>query len=295
MRPTVKQLEQAIRASLTAFGVEEPEAQAECELIMTHATGLARTRRILNHDEVVSEEVVARVDSIVNTRLAGVPIQYCLGEAWFRGQRFSVRPGVFIPRQDTETLVEIVLQLLQRCPAPQIAEVGTGSGAIAISLLSERPDANVSAAEVSEVAHQTTITNAKALSVAARLDLFKGNWLDWLPSLQRKYDVFVSNPPYIPAQQMTTLTREVLQEPARALFGSDEDGLGFYRAFAELVPAVLKEGAFIAVETGDGQADAVTEIFRARKWQNTLVERDLSGNKRVVVAFSGNLGAFNAS
>lgn len=295
MDRTVRECVQSLRTALRMLGVDDGEAEAECDLIIEHVTGLRRTQRLLNPDTPLTEEQKLQLAEVVRRRAEGEAVQYCLGEAWFMNHRFVVRPGVFIPRSDTEVLVEAVLRRLNGVSSPAIAEVGTGSGAIAVSLLAARPDAKVSAAEASPIAYETTLENALNCRVADRLTLTNADWLDWLPSIPPGLDVFVSNPPYIPRWQQHELAREVFAEPHLALFGTDEDGLGFYRQFARLIREKLKPQGFIAVETGDGQADAVAEIFARAHWADPVTERDLTGNKRVVTASPGNLGAFKAS
>ncbi|MBY0545727.1 MAG: peptide chain release factor N(5)-glutamine methyltransferase [Candidatus Obscuribacterales bacterium] len=292
---TIRECAQSLRSALRTLGVDDGEAEAECDLIVEHVTGLRRSQRLLYPDSAVTAEQELQLSAVMRRRADGEAVQYCLGEAWFMNHRFAVRPGVFIPRSDTEVLVETVLHRLKGVYSPAIAEVGTGSGAIAVSLLAARPDAKVSAAELSPMAYETTLENAVNCGVADRLTLTNADWLEWLPSLPPGLDVFVSNPPYIPRRQQAELAREVLAEPHLALFGSDEDGLGFYRQFAQVVREKLKPQGFIAVETGDGQADAVAEIFARARWVDPATERDLTGNKRVVTASPGNLGAFKAS
>lgn len=295
MISTVGELEKFIRWSLACHGVEQSEIGAESELILDHVSGLSRTRRLTNPEHILSPEQIAHINMILEQRASAVPIQYCLGETWFMGHRFVVRPGVFIPRQDTETLVEAVLEQLADKAAPRIVEVGTGSGAIAVSILKARKDAKIVAAELSPIARETTLENAARLEVADRLELYHGDWLEWLPGLPAEFDAFVSNPPYIPPSDKHELAPEVLNEPHLALFGKNDDGLGFYHDFARMAGRCLKQERFAAMEVGAGQADAVANIFQQSGWQNPIIKLDLSGHKRVVLAFSGNLGAFNAS
>lgn len=286
MPRTLRELSKDLRAKLRCIGVDPDEINAEAELVLDHLTDLSRSRRLQELDVLVTEAQERRIAEILRRREEGDAIQYCLGEAWFMNHKLRVSSGVFIPRSDTETLVETVLQLLADVPDPRLAEVGTGSGAIAISILCARPDAKLWAAELSEAAYQTTLANAESSGVLARLALSKANWTDWIPTLQEPLDAFVSNPPYIPEKQSVELAREVLREPHLALFGSDEDGLGFYRAFSKLLRPHMKKSGFIAVETGDGQAESVVEIFAANHWQNPFMKRDLTGNNRVVVAYA---------
>ncbi len=291
----VRQFERLIRESLSQTGIEDSEARSECDLILAHTTGWTLAQRMMDPERPLTEDARVQIEKILAQRRNGTPLQYCLGEAWFMGHRFIVRSGVFIPRADTETLVETVLNRLNGISSPLIAEVGTGSGAISLSILAARPDARAVATEISAIAHQTTLENAQNLSVIDRLSLSHGDWQQWLTSLSNECDAFVSNPPYIPKYQESELAREVLNEPYIALFGKDEDGLGFYRDFARLAGRCLKIGGFAAVETGDGQGDPVVEIFHSAGWQNPLTVFDLSGHKRVVVASGGNLGTINAS
>lgn len=281
---TLGQMLKHLEAALAEAGVASPRREAD--IIIEHVTGMKAAERILEIDSPLPADSTGRILEILERRKLREPLQYCLGETFFMGLAFAVTPGVFIPRQDTECLVECVLEHLQAVSSPRIGEVGTGSGAIAVSLLKYRQDATVTACDISEPAVECTRANAGLHGVESRLSLIRADWLDWLAELEargERLDAFVWNPPYIARKDKETLEPEVLAEPHTALFGSDDDGLGFYRAMSVLAGKVMKPGAFIAVEIGCDQ-DEVAAIFRNAGWTGVELRRDLSGNWRCVVA-----------
>lgn len=285
---------------LRSIGIAEGESRRECELILRHVTNASAAELILQSNDQLSAQASRDVDEILIKRRKRLPIQYCLGSTWFMDSKFMVEPGVFIPRSDTEILVQRCSELINasdnesfqtrgneagsaRSRRYRVVEVGIGSGAISVSLLKLHPAIEVIALEISPIACAVARRNAELNGVSDRLQIQNGDWRDFLP---KEIDMFVSNPPYIPASDAITLDPEVVcHEPGEALFGSDEDGLGFYRDFAKRVPAHLRNGVGeIAVEVGDIQSGSVSQIFAASTWSNVDVKLDMSGIPRVVTA-----------
>ena len=269
---------------LHAAGVDEHEAQREVIMILEHATGHRLAMQHLHADQQLAPDSLEKIERIVVQREKRVPLQYCLGEAWFMGLRFAVEPGVLIPRADTEKLVEVALQVLGGLAAPVFADIGCGSGAIAISILKSLPESKVFAIDISPVALRVTEQNADAHRVTDRLKLVGGDWLTFTPD--RPLSAVISNPPYIPRRQALELQPEVaVFEPEEALFGEDADGLRFYRQLGEHAWQLLRPNGLMALEVGQGQAEAVVALLESGPWKNVTSHADLNGIPRVVTAF----------
>jgi release factor glutamine methyltransferase len=285
--PTLADLTIAIRGWLLALGIDACESHLETELIVEHVTGLSTARQLLASDGPVSDEIARTVDDIMARRAQREPLQYCLGHTYFMGLRMMVRPGVLIPRADTEILVESALELLAGIANPLIADIGTGSGAIAVAMAALRPDARVIAVDISEDALAVARENAAAHSLSERIEFVHSEWSHF--QCAQPLHAIVSNPPYIPVGLIDTLAPEVAKhEPKEALFGSDPDGLGFYRDFAHSAAQFLREGGFLCVEVGQGQAELVADILRAAGWSDIRVKNDLNAISRVVTGFRPN-------
>jgi release factor glutamine methyltransferase len=282
---TIFEIKRQLIDQLKALGIAEHEARREAELIVEHATGCDTAQQILNAGENLDKTQENLLRKILLQRQERIPLQYCLGHTWFLGLRFEVEPGIFIPRADTEALVIKANQLISELDQKKltIVEVGIGSGAIAISLLKLHPDRQVVGFDISETACSVSRKNANLNGVSDRLRIECGDWRNLLPD---DIDFLISNPPYIPKSQAQSLLPEVgVHEPPEALFGTEDDGLGFYRDFASLLPSHFRQGqGLIAMEVGDGQSGSVSEIFASQKWFDVQVDLDMSGAPRVVTA-----------
>ena len=200
------------------------------------------------------------------------PLAYILGDTVFFAEKYSVSPAVLIPRPDTEILAERALQYLEALPAPRVLDLCTGSGALAVTIAAQRPDARVVACDISEDALCVARENAAGLNIAfAQGDLFA--------AVEGMFDVIVCNPPYLTEEDMLSLQREVRYEPPLALRGG-ADGLDFYRRIARELPVRLRRAAFF--EVGAGQARDVAQILRAALPGRCEIARDLAGIERVV-------------
>ncbi len=219
-----------------------------------------------------------RLNAAVRRLLSGEPLQYILGEWEFWGLPFKVGEGVLIPQPDTEILVERSLELIGSLASPRVLDLCSGSGCVAVSIAKERPDASVTAVELYDRAfgflEENIALNGVKVS-ARRADVLQK------PEGFGEFDLIVSNPPYITADEMKTLPAEVLREPHEALLGG-ADGLTFYRAIAENWLPLLGNGGAFAVEIGCSQAKGVSDIFAAFSPQT---DRDYSGLDRVVYGF----------
>ena len=255
-------------AMLAEGGVDSARLQAT--LLAARVFRSTRTW-VLTHP--LEEIPILAANALLARRLAHEPLAYILGTREFFGRPFSVGPGVLIPRQETELLVEIAKEVR---PASCL-DLGCGSGCVAISIALEVPGGQVTACDISPRAVDRTLLNASALG--APVEVLTGDL--FAPVAGRRFDLIVSNPPYIAVGE--SLSAEVRDfEPAEALFAGD-DGLTFYRRIAAESPAYLAEGGRIAVEVGHTQAEAVTELFTTQGFQAD-VRKDLSGIDRVVVS-----------
>ena len=222
---------------------------------------------------------------LVGRRAIGEPVQYITGRQEFMGLDFAVKPGVLIPRPDTEILVEKVLDEIRTEKEPVIADVGCGSGAIAVSLAAYKRDALVYALDIMDVPLEMTEMNAAANGVALRVRTIKSDLLEGLDSsLKEKLDVIVSNPPYIKSSIIPTLMREVRDyEPPSALSGG-EDGLCFYRKIVKEACLFLKADGLLAFEIGYDQAEAVECLLKDRDFHAIQCIKDLGNRDRVLIA-----------
>lgn len=258
---------------LSAAGCETPALDAR--LLLQSAAGLTREDLILDPGREVAAAAAATYRRHVLRRTAREPVSRILGEREFYGRRFRVTPAVLDPRADTETLVDAALQVMPR--DARLLDLGTGSGAIIATLLAERGDASGLATDLSAAALQVARVNAEALGVAARIAFAQGHWFD---PVEGRFDLVLSNPPYIPAGEIAGLSPDVRDfDPHTALAGG-ADGLDPYRAIAAGVLAHLEPQGHVLVEIGAGQADDVETIFLAAGM--TLRQRyaDLGGHVR---------------
>lgn len=220
----------------------------------------------------------AEFRALVARRAAGEPLAYLTGEAGFYGERLVVSPAVLVPRPETEDLVTWALQLLENCPSPRVADLGTGSGAIALALAGQRSDARLLAVDISADALAVAEQNRERLA-RSNVELRCDSWLSGY-STDPVFDLIVSNPPYIPALDPHLQGDGVRFEPRGAL--TDEaDGLEAYRALALQAVPRLKPGGWLLVEHGHDQAEAVAALWRDAGLVAVKSRQDLSGNPRM--------------
>ena len=264
---------------LTATGCPDPAIDARW--IAEDALGMTRQSLVFESDRAIPHGQLTRLESMLDRRAAGEPVQYILGSADFMGLKFRVGHGVLIPRQDTETLVEAALiELRQRPGAPAVLDLCAGSGCIGLSLASLAPNARLTLSDISPEALEIARANQRELGVRAELrqgDLFAAVGRD-------RFDLIVSNPPYIPRAELEGLQREVRFEPRIALDGG-LDGLDFYRRIARHAAEHLNPGASVFLEVGVSEAPAVLEMLKAHlPCVQAGTVKDLNGVERVVWA-----------
>lgn len=280
--------------SLRQAGVEE--ANADAELLLLYLLGISKAKLLLDWRETLPEDKRAAWAELLARKAAGQPVQYIIGDQYFYGRRFEVSPAVLIPRPETELLAEAVLELGDRLwPAgsgtgtgsPTVLDVGTGSGALSVTLAAERPQWRVFASDLSADALGMARNNAAKLGVSERVTFVQGDLLT--PFIQGSgyppIDILVSNPPYIPSADIPGLQREVrAHEPHLALDGGT-DGLNPYRAMASQLLSLPALPRVVAWEVGMGQADDVAELLRAAAaWTDIRFVKDYAGIDRHVLA-----------
>ncbi|HEX6940360.1 MAG TPA: peptide chain release factor N(5)-glutamine methyltransferase [Longimicrobiales bacterium] len=283
MADTPLALARAAAAYMAERGVEN--ARLEAELLLASVLGLSRLELYLQHDRPVTEREKAAFRVLVRRRVKREPLQYILGEAEFRELRLRVDPRVLIPRPETEVLVGEVLRWARSAGAGLTAvDIGTGSGAIALSLAKEGPFAHVVATDVSRDALDVARENARRLGLTDRVEFRHGVLWEALRPGER-FDVVVSNPPYVAESERAALPPEVAEwEPAQALFAPG-DGLDVIAALVDGAPDRLRPGGLLALEIGLGQAGAVTERIEHRgAYGPPRVVKDLAGRERIVLA-----------
>lgn len=271
---TIREALRLAAARLEQAGVPDADVDA-AYLLASVLKEDTLAMRINGHRELAAPQRAA-FDALCDRRTAREPLQYILGETEFMGLTFHVEPGVLIPRADTEILVEKALEWMK--PGARVLDIGTGSGAIAVSLAKLGRQAQVTAADVSDRALEIARQNAERNGAA--VEFVKSDCFSALKG--RKYDMIVSNPPYISEDEMRGLMPEVTREPELALFGG-ADGLDFYRRISREAPEYLNEGGCLLFEIGWLQKDAVSALVKAHIGEPFAL-RDYGQNWRVVGA-----------
>ncbi|HOF86962.1 MAG TPA: peptide chain release factor N(5)-glutamine methyltransferase [Armatimonadota bacterium] len=281
--PTVRALLADAIPRLRQAGCDSPRLDAE--LLLAHALGLPRIRLRVHPEQAVSAEQAARFRALLARRVRREPIAYLLGEWEFYGRPFLVSPAVLVPRPETEMLAEAVLRWAREAGARRLADIGTGSGILAVTLALELPAAMVYAVDLSADALRIARANAERHGVGARVTVLQGDLLAPLMAIGAlELDALVANLPYIADAQMADLMPEVgVYEPELALRGG-ENGLALITRLIAESPEVLRPGGLLALEVGDGQAEAVRAELAARGWREIRVIEDYGGRARDVLA-----------
>lgn len=260
------------------------DADQDSRILVMELLGLSHTDLVLHGDRIIPVEAVARVEEAVQRRLAREPVYRILGAREFYGLDLKLSSGTLEPRPDTEVLVDALLPHLRHRITLQgtaeIVDLGTGTGAIALALLAEYPEAKAIGVDISEDALSTAATNAARLGLGERFSTRIGPWFAQTPEC---FDVIVSNPPYIRTAVLESLEPEVANhDPAAALDGGP-DGLEAYRAIAQDASAHLKPGGVIGLEIGFDQQDEVRQVFEQAGFFLVEARRDHGGRDRVLI------------
>ncbi|MDD5730642.1 MAG: peptide chain release factor N(5)-glutamine methyltransferase [Candidatus Omnitrophica bacterium] len=258
----------------------------ETELLFTHVLNCDRASLYLDKERALNKDEVLFISAALKRRIRGEPIAYILGKQEFMGLDFKVNKDVLIPRQETEILVESAIKAagtlkLSRSGPLKILDVGTGSGCIAISLAKFLPREEISAVDVSEKALAVALENAKLHD--ARVKFINSDLFVRCPTPEARYDIIVSNPPYIPSLEIEKLQPEVRYEPRAALDGGN-DGLDFYRRIIKSAGEYLKDNGLLIMEMGFGQKDAVKNILqKSGNFEIIDMVKDYSDIERVII------------
>lgn len=259
----------------------------EAELLFTQVLSCERQDLYLNKGLSLTKDAFLQVSSALKRRVFGEPIQYILGETEFMGLRLKLTPDVFIPRPETEILVEAALKILGRSadrPVSgfKILDLGTGSGCIAISLAKFLPQAQVCATDISKAAIE--VAKANALLNNVKINFLESDLFSIYNLQPTTYDLIVSNPPYIPSGEIGDLARELQYEPRIALDGG-ENGLGFYYRIIPEAADYLKAGGFLAMEIGLNQKGKIENIIQnTAKFEIIGIIKDYNNIDRVIIA-----------
>lgn len=276
-------------AALIAEGTQRLEDQSEhpsleAEVLLSHVTGKSRTYFRAFAETEVPESEARLFRSLIEQRRSGHPIAYLTGEREFWSLRFEVSPDVLIPRPETELLVELALEWIRTLSTPKVLDLGTGSGAIPISIAKERPDAHLTAIDLS--ANALTLAQKNAIRLGApHIRFLLGDWLNALPDAFQ-FDLIVSNPPYIPDQDTHLSSGDLRYEPPSAL-ASGPDGLDAIRTIAREARRFIKPGGGLVLEHGFDQAPAVQKILAGLGYRAIETRKDLQRHPRVTMARYG--------
>ena len=273
--PTAAQAMAAAASRLRAAGVPDPARDAR--ILLAHAASVDAARVTLIAPEEIAPEIAERFEHLVALRAVRVPVSHLIGSREFYGRSFKISRDVLDPRPETETLIELALA----DPFERVLDLGTGSGCILVSLLAERPQARGVGVDVSEAACLQASANAVLHGVQDRAEVLQSDWFD---AVEGRYDLIVSNPPYLAASEMESIAPELaLHEPAIALTDG-ADGLSVYRIIAERAQGYLTAEGRVMVEIGWQQGDSVSDLFTAAGWGRVTLVHDLDGRPRVVCA-----------
>jgi len=306
----------AMLPGAAAHAVYADEARADAEVLLMHVLGWDKTRLLLEGDVPFPANLLDRWRDMLARRAAGEPVQHITGEQEFYGMRFEVGPAVLIPRPETELLVEAVAKRARalfgpdggghdgRSPVPLLADIGTGSGAIAIALARLLPGWRVAACDLSPDALEVARRNARRAAMAeggqaaagqdaktavdftGRIRFFQGDLLEPLIAAGERVDVLVSNPPYIPSGDLAFLQPEVRDHEPRLALDGGADGLEAYRRIVRQIGRLSEPPRLVAFEVGQGQAGAVAAMLADAGWWPELeIVRDYAGIERHVLAW----------
>lgn len=266
---------QTITKMLIDAGIEPNEAKKEIKMLLEHFchyTELDRCKGV-ELSEKQLESLKEKAEKRANTKL---PIQYIIGEAYFMGEMFKVTPDVLIPRDETEILVRKAMEFILQEDLKEVLDIGTGSGCIACTI-AHKTDATVLGVDISSDALRVALDNVTRLGINNRAVFRKSDLFSKVRE-EEKFDMIISNPPYIPLG--TILSDEVNYEPRIALF-ADENGLRFYREIVEQAPEFLKPNGKLLFELGIGESNAV-KSFMEKDFKDIIVEKDLAGIDRII-------------
>lgn len=272
----IKEIQKYCIDELNKANIEESNLKAK--LIIADVINKNKEYLITHYQEKIEDKKIEKIKNNIEKLITGIPIQYITNKQEFMGINFFVDENVLIPQPDTEILVEEVIQLTNDITGPKILDLCTGSGAIAISLEKYIQNARVVASDISSKALEIASKNAKD-------NCLNINFLqsDLFVNVKDKFNIIVSNPPYIKTKEIATLSKEVQNEPHIALDGG-QDGLNFYRKIINEAHKYLKDSGYLCLEIGyDQKEDVIKLINKSNRYKEIYFKKDLSGNDRVII------------
>jgi release factor glutamine methyltransferase len=262
---------------IAALSGTSPTPRLDSEVLVMHACGIDRSELITRHDTALTGEQQFKLEGLLERRKRGEPVAYLTGTREFWSMELNVTPATLIPRPETELLVEKALERIPHDAAWTIADLGTGSGAIALAIAKERPRCRVIATDNSPAALEVAGSNARKFGLT-NIEFRAGDW--FTPLAGKTFDMIVSNPPYIRAGDKHLAQSDVRFEPATALV-SGIDGLDAIRHIALHAREFLKPGGWLLLEHGWDQAEAIGDLLRRHGYRDMVCHRDLAGHARV--------------
>lgn len=268
---------------LATRGVEAPRLQVE--LMLAHLLQMPRLKLYLDFDRMLDEKQLAALREMVKRRGQREPLQHILGTACFCGYDIEVNSHVLVPRPETERLAELAVEWLKKSPEtpPQVLDLATGSGCLAIAIAKQLPTPNITACDVSNEALEVARRNVKRHGLSERIVLCQGDLFGAVPP-GACFDLIVTNPPYIPSQTIPGLQPEVRQFDPRLALDGGADGSGVIRRIAAKGQDFLKSGGALMLEFGDDQGTLAKKLFTTPAWQSVRIEKDFSNRERILIA-----------
>ncbi|UCH84885.1 MAG: peptide chain release factor N(5)-glutamine methyltransferase [Candidatus Latescibacterota bacterium] len=284
-QPDILEALRRAESYLTERGV--PNTRRNAEWILAHVLGCRSPELYLDPNRLLAQSEIKRFDELVQRRGAREPLQYVLGSTEFMSLTFDTMPGVFVPRPDTEVLVERVEELLaslERSRGDTVLDLCCGTGVIVVSLLCRYPELNGVGVDIDEDAVKLTERNALRNGVGGRIQCLQADAIDFLKSNSVRYPVVTCNPPYVESGEIEKLPPEIhTYEPARSLDGGS-DGLDFYRRVIPLLGRAVQSCGIVALEIGDTQGGAVAGMLGASGFEQVRIHKDYGKLDRVVTA-----------
>ena len=277
---TIREIKERTETFFESKGV--PNARLDTDTLIAYSLGMKRLELYLDLDRPLTEVQLAALRPLVKRRAEREPLQYIVGTVDFCDMELKVDRRALIPRYETEELVELVSEALTENPK-QILDLGTGSGALALALANKYPKASVDAVDVSAAALSLATENAAALGLSARVTFYEGSWWCPLGLGEQRYDLIVSNPPYLTNKEMATAEPEVVDHEPHSALVSGADGLDDCRLIFKNAASHMQPGGLLALETGIAQSEALDALAAAAGLQGESLE-DLSGRPRFYFA-----------
>jgi release factor glutamine methyltransferase len=272
------------QASEQLHAAQVPNDVLDAQTLLAEALGKDRTYLIVNFNQHLDDDLLARYQLLIERRAAGEPLQYITGHQEFFGLEFEVTPDVLIPRPETEIIIEETIRLVQQnnIAGPLIVDVGTGSGCIAVTLAREIEDAQVLACDISPTALRVARRNAARHNLEDRVQFIESDLLAAFEE-ERFADFIISNPPYVAANELSMLQREVRDWEPHIALTDNGDGLSFYCRLLQDAPARLNPGGYLICEMGYTQSEAVSAMIDSATWEEPRFLDDLQGIPRTLV------------